>query len=83
MEESLDLMVRFALILDNRSIKKLNYHLGQGIKEWIGYNLWKTAIKKSDKCLKAVFHKFYLSILEYLDPFVEWTRNYEIISMKY
>ena len=53
--------------------------MGQGIQEYTKYNLWKTAFKKleviqaahadhiTSNSLKAVFHKFYLAILEYLD----------------
>ena len=66
------------------TFKGTDIQMGQSIQEWIKYNLRKTALEKFDKLwsalsrtyslkfLKAVFHKFTWSILEYLVSNVAW-----------
>ena len=63
--------------------------MGQDIREWTKKNLWKTAFKKfvsghiTSNILKAVFHKFVWSVLEYRDPYVMLcTIQYHLYNLK-
>ena len=54
-------------------------HMRQSIQEWTKKKLWKTAFKKFEvpfNFLKAVFNKFFLSILEYFYTYIVTVTNH-------